>query len=345
MQLQKYKSDVLDSLLEIVWQQWSSLGVSGYGECSDSIVIDPESLLLFSASIARFDQRLFDEILDWLVTNGRFLNVQRLKTILHEEEYQSTEVIQAIAGELSQRSKSDLKWRKLAELKKPNQEATNLFFLKNGNFLPVGTTHDKNFMNYGFLRNPVVYRGMSKPFPLRKVNSMLLQLRGLMGVNSRSEILLYLLVQKQGTIQEIADQNYYSWKSVQDVLFEMGHSPAIQFPESKRGREYYIHAEPWLQMLLGSPQPDIQWICWPALFRSLEILFLQLQAPGFTDLPPLAQAAELKLLMDTKLNEKFIKAGFGADLGKLAGVWAEEYLEVWGKFLMDLLSKLTRRQW
>ncbi len=342
MLLQKFRSDVLDSFLDLVWQQWSSLGVSGYGEYSDSKVIDPESLLLFSASIARYDQRLFDEILDWLVTNGRFINVQRLKTILYEEEYQSSEVIRAIAGELTVRSKSDLKWRKLAELKNPKQETTNLFFLKNGNPLPVGEKKDENFLNYGFIRNPVVYRGLSRPFPKRKVNSMLLQLRGLMGVNSRSEILLYLLVNKKGTIQEIADQNYYSWKSVQEVLFEMGHSAAIQFPAAKRGREYYIHAEPWLDLLLSSPQPVIQWICWPALFRSFEILFSKLQAPGFTDFSPLAQAAELKMLMDTKLNQKFMKAGFGSDLGRLAGVWGEEYLEIWGRFLMDLLSKVMQ---
>ncbi len=340
MLLQTFKSHLLDSFLDLAWQQWSSLGVSGYGEYCNSIVIDPESLLLFSASIARYDQRLFDEILDWLAANGRFINVQRLKTIMHEEEYQSTEVIKAIAGELTQHSKSDLKWRKLAELKKPKQETTNLFFLKNGNSLPVEGKKDKNFLNYGFLRNPVVYRGMSKPFPKRKVNSLLLQLRGFMGVNSRSEILLYLLVQKKATIQEIADQSYYSWKSVQDVLFEMGHSAAIQFPAAKRGREYFLHAEPWLNLLLERQQQVIQWICWPALFRSFEILLLKLHEPGFTDLTPLAQAAELKMLMDTRLNMKITKAGFGSDLGNLAGVWGKEYLESWKRMLQELLSKL-----
>lgn len=31
--------------------------------------------------------------------------------------------------------------------------------------------------------------------------------------------------------------------------------------------------------------------------------------------------------MDIRLNMKFTKAGFGSYLGKLAGVWGEEYLE------------------
>ena len=92
---------------------------------------------------------------------------------------------------------------------------------------------------------------MSKTFPERKSQSLLLQLRGLMGVNSRSEIFLYLLLNKKGTIQEIADQNYYAWRSVQDVLFEIGHSSVIHFPEAKRGRVYYLDPEPWMNILLG----------------------------------------------------------------------------------------------
>jgi len=265
-----------------------------------------------------------------------------LKTIMKVEAYQSFGVVTAVAGELTRRSRSDLKWRKLADGKGNTPEIAPLFFLKNGSPLPVGKERDQNFLNYGFLRNPVETRGLSKPFPIRKANSMLLQLRGMVGVSSRSEILQYLLIHKKGTIQEIAEQTYYSWKSVQEVLYEMGHSTVIYFPAAKRGREYYITAEPWLDMLLSSPKQKIEWICWPALLRSFEMIFIKLNEPGFTEFSPLQQAAELKLLMEKYLNVKFIKAGFGSDLGKLSGVWGEEYLENWKSMIMDLLHKLMQ---
>ncbi|MBI9108447.1 MAG: hypothetical protein JEZ04_16995 [Spirochaetales bacterium] len=325
MLLQNFRDELLESLLQFLWRQWSSLGVAGYGDSDDNWVIDPEALLLFSASIARYDQRLFDEILDWLVLNERFINIQRLKVLMKKEGFESSQVIKAIAGEIHSR-KSDLKWKSLAEQKDSNGELTNLFYLKSGKPMPVGVNRDPDFLKYGFIRNPVEHRGMSKTFPQRKIPSLQLQLRGLMGVNSRSEILLYLLLNKKGTIQEIADQNYYAWRSVQDVLFEMGHSSVIHFPEAKRGRVYYIDPAPWMDILLGSSEQNIKWVCWPALFRSLEIIWLKLNEPGFVDLSELEQASEFKQLMEKEVGARLVKSGFGQKLGQLSGVWGEEYL-------------------
>ena len=328
MQLKNFRDELLDLLLQFLWSQWSSLGVAGYGESEDPRVIDPEALLLFSATIARYDQRLFDEVLDWLVVNERFINVQRLKVLMKKEGFQSAQVIYAIAGDIQSR-KSNLKWKKLSDsdIATDSEEQINLFYLKSGNPMPTGRTQDLNFMKYGFLRNPVQHRGMSKVFPEKKIPSLLLQIRGLMGVNSRSEILLYLILNKQATIQEIADQNYYSWRSVQDVLYEMGHSSVIHHPEAKRGRVYYLNPEPWLNMLLCSPTNNIQWICWPSLFRSLEIIWSKLNEPHFKDFSTLEQAAEFNDLMDKELTHRIIKSGYGVELGKTSAVWGEEYLE------------------
>ena len=161
-----------------------------------------------------------------------------------------------------------------------------------------------------------------------------------MGVNSRSEIFLYLLLNKKGTIQEIADQNYYAWRSVQDVLFEIGHSSVIHFPEAKRGRVYYLDPEPWMNILLGPVRQNIQWICWPALFRSLEIIWLKLNEPGFIDSNTLEQAADLKQLMKKEIDARLVKSGFGQNLGQLSGVWGEEYLMNWLASIEGILSQL-----
>ncbi|HDY87875.1 MAG TPA: hypothetical protein ENH82_07150 [bacterium] len=75
MQLQEFKNNYLDLLLQFLWRQWSALGIAGYSESKDPWVIDPEALLLFSATLTRYDQRLFDEILDWMDMNDRFINI------------------------------------------------------------------------------------------------------------------------------------------------------------------------------------------------------------------------------------------------------------------------------
>ncbi len=340
MKLQKFKDNFLDAVLELLWRQWSALGIAGYGKSGDSRVIDPEALLLFSASIARYDQRLFDEMLDWLVLNERFINVQRLKAIAKIEGFQSIGIINALAGAIHAR-KSGLKWKSLAGQKKTEGKMQNLFFLKSGQPMPVGEKTDPGFLEYGFARNPVEPRGMSKPFPVKTVPGLLLQIRGLMGINSRSEILLYLILNRKGTIQEISEHTYYAWRSVQDVLFEMGQSSVIHFPAAKKGRVYYIDPEPWLNMLLDSSAKNIRWIGWPSLFRALEIIWLKITGPGFSGLSTLEQSAEIKMLTEKELETRFTKAGFGAESGNTAGTWGEEYPKVWMESVERILERIN----
>jgi hypothetical protein len=50
-------------------------------------MIDPEALLLATCTFGRYEPRLFDEVLDWMRTNGWVMNTQRLGTVLREESW------------------------------------------------------------------------------------------------------------------------------------------------------------------------------------------------------------------------------------------------------------------
>ena len=63
----EFRGYILDRLLDLLWRQWSALGVPGRTTIEERRVVDPESLLLISLTVGRYDARLFDEILDWLV--------------------------------------------------------------------------------------------------------------------------------------------------------------------------------------------------------------------------------------------------------------------------------------
>ncbi|MBN1698201.1 MAG: hypothetical protein JW881_11860 [Spirochaetales bacterium] len=171
------------------------------------------------------------------------------------------------------KNKPEIKWKGLARSVKTGGDKTgHLFYLKSGNPVPVVGENDAVFRKYGFIRNPVKNREMSGVFPVKQKTSLLLQLRSFMGISSRSETLCYLMVNGKGAIQEIADQTYYAWRSIQDVLFEMGHSGILSFFPAKKGRIYYIDKEPWLEIFLKNKKERIQWICWPPLFRALEMI-------------------------------------------------------------------------
>ena len=85
--LKKFKGEYLTLLLDFLWRQWSALGVAGQVRANDDWVVDLEALLLLTCTVGRHDPRLFDEMLDWLQTNGWLINVMRLKRILRVEKF------------------------------------------------------------------------------------------------------------------------------------------------------------------------------------------------------------------------------------------------------------------
>jgi len=338
--LSDYRQEVLDGLLQFLWRQWAQLGVAGQIGGSDAWVIDPEALLVFSCTMARHDQRLFDEILDWSTKNERFFNIQRLRTILHQEQFAGESVVGAMASCLARRN-PPLKWRRLAESGRPRDATTSprpLFFLKNGAPLPVLGERDAIFLDYGWLRNPVEYRGLSLAFPPKSPAALLLQLRSLIGVGARCETLLYLFLNEKATIQEVAENTYYSWRSIQEVLYELGHSGLLQFPGAKRGRTYRLDGRPWLDILLNDTSTRLRWICWPPLLRALEIIWAKLNDPVLEELSPLGQASEFRSVMVESVNDRIEKSGFGGYVRNPAVYQGEIYREV---FLADVRTLLA----
>ncbi|MFA6716438.1 MAG: hypothetical protein WC082_02190 [Victivallales bacterium] len=344
MSLEKYKTYFLDSILDLLWTQWSGLGVSGYGEARKRYVTDPEALLVFSCSMCRYDARLFDEILDWLTKNERFISIQRLRAVLSKENFSSGDILGAVAAHMAQKNPTQ-KWRRLADAQKrqlaADTDCHNLFFLKNGNEMPLANEEDLIFRKYGYLRPPVKNRERSIAFPPGTPETLLLQIRSLLGIGARSETLLYLFLNGKGSISEIASGTYYSWRSIQDVLFEMGHSGLLYFPEAKRGRFYRFDGKPWLDILLKNSDKKIEWLCWPPLFRSFELIWEKLNSNDFLSLSALAQSAELRSLMREEIAPRLEHAGLGSMIAASDSSNGEEYLETFCKNIDAIIKYIS----
>jgi hypothetical protein len=76
--LKTFRADLSQVVLDAIWAAWSQVGVMGHGKNGAARIVDPEPLLLLTWECARQDSRVFDEVLDWLVRNGRWVNVVRL---------------------------------------------------------------------------------------------------------------------------------------------------------------------------------------------------------------------------------------------------------------------------
>jgi hypothetical protein len=91
--------------------------------------------------------RVFDEVLDWLVRNGRWINVVRLSTLLKDDRVCAPTVVVAVAAIMMQHDKEP-KWRLLAEQQRPALlAAPTPFFQRHGKSLaPLAGERDETFI-------------------------------------------------------------------------------------------------------------------------------------------------------------------------------------------------------
>ena len=324
--LKSFKGEYQTLLLDFLWRQWSALGVVGQTRAEDNWIIDPEALLLLTCTLGRYDPRLFDEMLDWLKTNGWLINVMRLKRILRSETFAGEPVLAAIAGLLAKGAEAP-KWNQLAASAARLAPAETLFFHEDGKPIPAIGEPEPHFARYGWQRGPLRLRGYSQEFRPTEVANLVLQLRALLGINVRCEIVMYLLTHDAAHPSQIAREAYYFERAVQGTLADMNRSGVIQVRSSNREKRYWLKQEDWMKLLTRVDQAAPKWVTWPPLFSALEQIWLRLNDPQLHDLEPLLQASEVRQLM-MKVRPALERAGFDRALSDDRQHLGESYLPV-----------------
>src|SRR3990167_9434703 len=109
-----FRNLFLENILNFLWRQWSALGVLGGARTDDPWALDPEPMVLFTLEMGRYEPRLFDEVIDWLVVNGRWIDLQRLRGILREKDAIAKNLMGAVAAFLMKEG-DERKWRNLTK--------------------------------------------------------------------------------------------------------------------------------------------------------------------------------------------------------------------------------------
>lgn len=336
--LNKFKSTVLERLLGLLWRQWSALGVAGYTQSEENKVVDPESLLLLTLTVARHDARLFDEVLDWLDINGAFLNVQRLQNLLKQYDFQAKAELSAVADWLGRKSNYAMKWKKLASAYTLDQEQS-LFYMKEGKPFPAPKDAEKTFSRHGLLRNPIKTRWQAKPFPAESMPSLLLRLRALLGVNIRCEIFSLLGSVDEIHPSEIAKLIGHAPRSTQNALAEMARSGVVQVRSHGREKSYALKPG-ILDNLLRPDSETTPWANSAPLFRAMEILWLGIADAKKEEMDILLLSSELRRI--TKAMKPLLgDAGWGQPLRDETAYKGGSYAKV---FFEDINAFLVHRR-
>ena len=293
--LAQFSNDLRARALGLLWAQWNELGATGHAAWDRPYAIDPDALLVFSCSLARQDARLFDEMLDWMAVNGRFLNVQRLANVVQKSGLRGGPVLSAVADFMA-RSGFSAKWERLARLfRRAGAEPEPLFYLAAGTPMPDFGAPDPVFLEHGFTRGPVRRREHARPFAAHRPANLWLALRALLGVNARCEIWLYLLLNGKGHARGIARETFYFQKTIQDALSEMGQSGFVRGQD--KGRERLYAFAPEMAGALASRGPLPRWLNWPAVFAAAEAIWAFVHDPQTEACDDLMLAAGIHALI------------------------------------------------
>jgi hypothetical protein len=277
MSQKDFKNVFLENILNFLWRQWSALGVLGEARTQDPWIIDPEPMLLFTLEMGRFESRLFDEVMDWLVINGKWIDIQRLRSILREKDERTRNLMGAVAAFLMKES-DRRKWKNLSQLSRSQtsdspSNAQPLFYEKDGKPHPISNNPDSAFLSYGFNRPPLKVRRMTRQILITSTNTLRFLLRALFGIGSRAECLVYLLTHDGGHPSEVANAIGISVRGTQDALIELSRSGLVLTRVlGKRKIEYWISHERWWEFLSKANIKEIEkpiWIDWIALFSAL----------------------------------------------------------------------------
>lgn len=285
-------------LLDLVWRQWTLLGVAGHSGKEPNWTVDVEALVLITTTYGRSDPRLFDEMLDWLWGNAQWVNVQRLRNIRKRLSLGDAQVLTAIADWLSQRATLK-KWAAVMKEAPPVQYPEPLFRLADGREIAWQGESDPIFAKHGLMRGAVERREMSRPPNPRAAAVLQWKLRSVFGVQARCEFLLWLLTHERGNPAEIAPATYYFPRTVEETLREFAASGLVRSSVSGRTIFYWVRPEEWLFLRSWEePRGFPRWIDWPRLFYVHDRL---ITVGGAKEMSPLLRASEIRRVFEELL--------------------------------------------
>lgn len=346
MLLKDFREALLDRLLTFLWRQWSALGVLGESGAEDKWIIDPEPLIVFSLEMARYEPRLFDEILAWLEVNGEWLDTARLRRIVTNQEGHVLRTVGATLRYLEDRGQAR-KWKNIANFchtRKPLMGGMlePLFKERSGKFffLAEGDKIEPSFRSFDMNRPRIRIQKKAKEVPVNAGANLRFLMRSLFGIGAKSEVLLYLLTHDGGRPRDIADSVGLFWLSVHQALLDVSRSGlVIKKPYGKRV-EYWLSQSKWWQFLASTDYQYAtapQWLDWIAIYSAFAALWRAVDE--------VALGAESDYMKSSKLQDslevvarEFSRAGYYVGTLPSMGLPADLHQQMVFKFLNTILD-------
>ncbi len=332
MQLSTLRDTVRRELSSFAWDQWAQLGVFAPTDRRDRAAADPEALLLFTLEVGRDDPRLFDEVLDWLLTNQSLISVQRLRNLCVDEE--DRDLVEGALGWVA-------RWQPRARFapsggRSEDREPRPLFRTSARQV----QNPDPAFAAVGLLKpDTEPSRKSRQPDPLAPI-SFAFRMRLLFGVGSRAEVVRYLFTNPAGdaSVQLVAEAAGYAKRNISETLTALVASGLVTVYELGNEHRYNTNLLGWNQVLGLTQETWPTHRDWPQLLRALRRLSRWLDDPRRDQLTPYMLASEARDLVgeiEADLNVAGVAVASAA-----AGAPGEQYWDTFTEMVERALASL-----
>lgn len=324
MSISEIREDLRRRLASFLWDQWAQMGVLASTSRSDRWAADPEALLLLSFEVGREEPRLFDEVLDWLVSNERLVSVQRLRNLIRDEADRA--LVEAVLGWLGQRRRRprlEAKPGLLGSLDQPQP------FFRNSE-LPIGEP-DPAFLAQGFLKPQGEPSGKSQAPDLHLPIDFAFRLRLLLGIGARAEAIRVLLTTDapQVNVQVLAASTAYTKRNVQEAVASLRAAGTLESFELGNEQRFSAPRDRWAHFLDLDELPRHE--DWPQLFAAYRRILRWLADPSHEDLTEYMLSSEARTLVEEVVPDLQF-AGVAIDGGDMEG---PSYLASFAKRLQE----------
>lgn len=325
LSLTQFKERFTQGFLEVQWKHWSALGVASHVEPEERWLIDIEALTL-STLIAGFqDTRLLNASIEWLIKNSDWLNLQRLKRI--------AKTFTGPLPKLSPRIDSLLDPQVFILLrntfKRFGQKAWTEKQLGTWEFGKTSATRYEDFFSEFQMRNVV-----REPI-LRRPSLLQLKLRGILGIDAKVEVLIYLLSNNSGNSNAIAKEILYDQKAVYRILEKWHKVGLLARDKGPKIVTYTLEkSTEWINLLDLKKMPAF--LNWVQIFRFLGEIMKVLSVSPWSEDEYMLSSIFRDLLDEAKHIRKYLHVSF-PEPNQYPG---SKYLVPFAVAILDIIERL-----
>lgn len=301
-----YKKEYYEAVMQFLWRQWVNMGIAGHTPAGSGAVYtaDPEALILFTSAFCRYEQRLYDLMASWMQEYSRVLNPARMKSMQEKAAYKDEASMAYLAHLCSQTG--DTRWQRAATYH-PQESPQAMFYSVDTGKASFCPKQDEAARRYGLIRTPFEPQRKHRELSATSSATLLLTLRGLLGVTARAEVTL-LLMTGACTNKDISERSGFARNAVAAVLEELELVNLISRIKHKGALTVYTLAN---KGLLSGFTEDKQVVFprWATIFQALGKIWQLLTLPNIEKVTDTCFTGELNRLFQKEVWPLLLNCG------------------------------------